>query len=444
VVTGQQVGLFTGPLYTIYKALTTIKLAANMKQAKAIPVFYLVSEDHDFEEVRWAGIIDKSNRFKRLVYHDGDQLYRKPVSDIVIRPSIKNVLDDLDHATPSTEFKDKILSDVRSFYQQGTRFSDAFAQLFSQIFKEYGVVLLDSSDPELKPLITNVFEKELKDQVTVQQILKTNKILKEKGYHKQLSVQPNRPGLFVLENGRHSIEKTSHGYKNLHSGKQYTIEELLVRPELLSPKAALRPIVQDTLLPTIAYVAGPGEIAYWAQLKHVYTGFSLNMPIVVPRAGFTLIEPKIKKHLERYQLDYEEIFEKPSNLVDEKLKTLIPSDIMTKIKKLEIMTGENSEKLFDDIIAIEPTMEKVIQKVQNNIQNQLQLLENKVSNAIGKRQRIIMRQLNGIMETIFPDKMLQERQLNILPFLIKYSDTILEEIYESIDFKGSNHKILEL
>jgi bacillithiol synthase len=306
VVTGQQVGLFTGPLYTIYKALTTCKLAANLSrqlQHPVVPVFYLVTEDHDFDEVRWIGLWNQNHQYQKIRYTPAVMPQRVPMSEIILDESIYSVLQVLQTWTPDSEFKNDLLEQVSNCYGPGCHFVSAFARLFSHLLQDLGVILLDASDPQLKQLARPILQKELAEFTSVSAMMRTNEELLQNGYHTQLAVHPSRPHLFLLEHGRHSLEKEGDRLRNMHSNVTYSIAELLQQTERTSPKAALRPIVQDWLLPTIAYVGGPGEIAYFAQLKQVYADFGIPMPVVAPRAGFTLVEPKIQRHLDKFSLD---------------------------------------------------------------------------------------------------------------------------------------------
>ncbi|NIA32104.1 MAG: bacillithiol biosynthesis cysteine-adding enzyme BshC [Actinobacteria bacterium] len=277
IATGQQVGLFSGPLYTVYKALTTIKLAQELERRLHLPVlslFYLVSEDHDFAEVQWAGVVDKSNHFADIRYEPSGRQDRMPVSQIILDESINEKIHSFSGMLPETEFKQDIFADLKKCYQPGTAFHTAFARWFQKLFSGYGIILFDSADERYKKYVQHIFAKELVKNITAKCLQKTNTELLSQGYHTQIPVHKDRPGLFILQNGRHSLQREGEKLRNMHSGDLFDANALLQRPEKLSPKAVLRPIVEDTLFPTIAYVGGPGEIAYWAQLKDLYKEFA--------------------------------------------------------------------------------------------------------------------------------------------------------------------------
>jgi len=447
VATGQQVGLFSGPLYTIYKALTTIKLARELTDrlgVPVLPVFYLVSEDHDLDEVKWCGYIDRDNQYNTLIYDAQESTNRSPVSDIELDDSISSLIARFAESVFDTEFKDGLLTFVRECYKPGEKYHIAFARWFTRLFEKYGIILFDSADERYKPFVEHIFAKELTELVSIKALQKTNQELTDRGYHTQIAVQPDRPNVFILKDGRHSLRQQGEKYINMFSGESYTIEELLAQPERLSPKAALRPLVQDTLFPTVAYVGGPGEIAYWAQLKRLYEAMHLHMPVVCPRAGFTLIEPKIKRHLEKFALAPEHVITDRQGSIDKTLSSYIPADIKDRFTNIQSNLSHDLKLLSEKIINSEPSMKTVIEKTAAGIEKQIDMMEQKVMKAVEQRDRVVSEQLRTISENLLPEKNLQERKVNILPYLIKYGPTLLDRLYEAVDTAVFEHKMMEL
>ncbi|MBN2411283.1 bacillithiol biosynthesis cysteine-adding enzyme BshC [candidate division KSB1 bacterium] len=447
VATGQQVGLFSGPLYTIYKALTTIKLARELSirmRTTVLPVFYLVSEDHDFDEVKWTGYIDRDNRYKKLVYEAQNRSDRSPVSQIDLDNSISTLITQFADSIVDTEYKDEILNSLGECYKPGVKYVIAFARWFTRLFEKYGIILFDSSDSRFKPFVKDVFAKELKEQISIKVLQKAGQELTDRGYHTQISVQPDRPNVFTLKDGRHSLQLQENEYINMFSGEKYTVDVLLQHPELLSPKAALRPLVQDTLFPTVAYVGGPGEIAYWAQLKGLYKAMALQMPIVFPRAGFTLIEPKIKRHFEKFALIPEQFIIDRQGSIEKALSAYVPEDIKERFVNIQANLSHDLKLLREKIIKSEPSMKTVIEKTESGIEKQIDMMEQKVMKAVEQREQIISEQIRTISENLLPENTLQERKLNILPYLIKYGRSLLDRLYDAVDPENIEHKMMEL
>ncbi|MBD3384351.1 bacillithiol biosynthesis cysteine-adding enzyme BshC [candidate division KSB1 bacterium] len=447
VVTGQQVGLFGGPLYTFYKALTTLKLAKKLQtncQRTVVPVFYMVSEDHDFDEVRWTGIIDKKNQYQKIIYAENFHPDRQPVSNIILDDSIEKTIESLDNQIMDTEFKTDILQTLKSQYRKGRSFSHAFACWFAHLLSDYGVILLDASDRRLKSLALPVFERELRQEITFGAISQNNKGLQQKGYHQQLDIMDKRPALFLLQQGRHSLEYRDGHLVELSKMKSFDIEELLDQPQKLSPKAALRPVVQDYLLPTIAYVAGPGEIAYWAQLKNVYREFEIHMPSVFPRADFTLLETKTLKHLKRFGIEPSSFIKDSQNIQQSILENLVPEELKKTIEKTQTHLEGDLKTLANIVKETDPTLQSVIDRAGKTIKNQINLIETKVQNAIANREKITKQQLASLQHNLLPDGDLQERKISAVQYLCKYGRRWIEKIYDHIDLDIFTHKFVEL
>lgn len=445
IVTGQQAGLFGGPLYTLYKLLTTCKLASFLSQQlhrPVVPVFYLVSEDHDFNEVQWIGYLNQNYYLRKAYYHPSHIGARQPVSDIVLDQNIDTVFNELETQTASSEFKTEILSVLQRAYKPGNRFSDAFSHWYTHLLQSKGLIFMDASDSRIKQLAHPVFTRELRDNTSVQEMIKTNSRLTELGYPLQLAVHAERPHLFILQEGRHSLERYKGGFHNLHDQSFVSKEELIANPQLLSPKAALRPIVQNFLLPTIAYVAGPGEISYWAQLKNAHQAFNLPMPLVVPRASFTLIESKIKRHMEHFNISIEELFADRLAVNQSIRNKMVPSELAETFLRIKNSLQQDWSDLERQVCTLDPTLLSPTEKTQQQLLRHLQHLENRVVASSEQKKSILAEQLRAINEAFFPGGELQERQLNITSWLFKYHWSFIQTIYEAIDLFLAEHKIL--
>ena len=448
VVTGQQMGLFSGPLYTVYKALTTVKLAQQLSQqlqTQVVPVFYLVSEDHDFNEVRWVKVIEQSNSVTSVKY-DSSVTVRTPVCQIVLDESINQTIDQVAEFLPATEFSEDIFATLKSCYHPGASFSDAFACWMSRLVRPYGVILLDASDSKIKLLVKKVFERELvQNSPSNRAAAATGKLLRESGYHEQVTINPERPNLFILDQGRHSIERRGDEYVNLGNRSSFAAKRILLEhPECFSPKVLLRPIVQDRLLPTVAYVGGPGEIAYFAQLKGVYEAFGLPMPVVFPRAGFTLLEARIQRHLQRFNLEVFDFAHGLKQVCDQVMRNKLPSELKKRVVETRGNIEDEWRQLAEAIIQIEPTLQAALDKTSTRLSHQLNDVEQKLLNALIKREQVVENQIRAAYNNLFPNGSLQERQLNIVPYLVKYGWRLIERIYDEIDLHSVDHKILEL
>jgi len=447
IVTGQQAGLFGGPLYTLYKALTTCKLArywSGRLGKPVVPVFYVVSEDHDFIEVQGAGYLEGGQHYKKAIYSPAGLGERAPVGSVTLDIGIEAVLQELAASVTDSGFKAEIIALLASCYREGAGFASAFTGWYARLLGELGMVFLDPADPELKRLAAPLFRGELEEQVTVERMEIVNEELQASGYHIQLPVHPLRPGLFLLRDGRHSLERAEGGYRNLHTGEILTIDELLAAPEQLSPKAALRPLFEDYLLPTLAYVGGPGEIAYWAQLKGVYAGFGLPMPLVVPRAGFTLVEGRSRRTLERFGIDALEMVRQPEAILAALREKLVPADLAGEFGELEELIEQRWSVLLGRITALDQTLQIPAEKSLQQLLHTLRQLEQKVVRAAESRESSGHTQIAALTAAILPGGILQERQLNAVPFLCRHGRGLIDQLYRTIDEANPGHCILEI
>lgn len=451
-VTGQQAGLFSGPLYTIHKAMTTVKLARQWSQKYGIPlvpVFWLVSEDHDFEEVQCVHLPDSNNLIRRICYNPATIPNRQRVCDVMIDANIQSTLTELSACLPPSEFKVEILEQLNQSYSTGQNFARACARWLTQLFSPYGVIILDASDAGLKTMASEVFVREISTKSESSRILKrTSDRILQQGYHAQISPNVDRLNLFYLDNGRHSIRIRGDHFVELGQGREFSSKELIQiarqNPEKLSPNVVLRPMVQDFLLPTVAYVAGPGEIAYFAQLRDVYQLFQVPMPVIYPRISLTIVENKIKRHLERFQLSLSDVWQGAETLKTSLARAALSDDFIHQLQSLRQQITNAVVSLRKQAIQIDPTLDGVLTTSQQAIAHEIDRLEAKVVKAFKNRSDTSAQQLNAVLNHLFPSDILQERSINIVYYLCKYHWDFLKRLYESYNVDNFDHQIFYL
>lgn len=447
IVTGQQAGLFGGPLYTLYKALTACKLAHHWTRElgwPVLPVFYVVSEDHDFAEVQCAGYLGPDHHFTRVCYAPTLPGERIPVGEIVLEEEIAACVAELTGSVFGGEFKAEISDRLAACYRPGGRFARAFLHWYAWLLQDQGMIFLDPADPELKRLGSPILQGELEGDLTARGMQAANTRLQAMGYHQQLPLQPQRPSLMLLRDGRHGLERVDGGWRNLNHGEILTLAELAGHPEKLSPKAALRPLFEDYLLPTLAYVGGPGEIAYWAQLKQVYAGFNLPMPLVVPRAGFTLVEGKSRRALERFALDPADLLADPETALTEARERLLPAELAGELVRFRNHVTQSWPALLQAITALDATLQSPAEKTLQQMLGGLHQLEHKVTRAAEEKQSSAQAQLQALTEALLPGGVLQERQLNAVPFLCRHGRSLIERLYQSVGVTDPGHQVLAI
>ncbi len=454
VVTGQQVGLFTGPLYTIYKAITAVKLSVKLAEEhpdyRFVPIFWLAGEDHDFEEVSSVSIFNAAGELVRYEYKpersEKDVNYGA-VGEIELDDSIQQLFKSAGESLVPTEFKPKVLELFETAYQKGMTFNKAFVHLMNVLFEDSGLIFLDSNDAEFKRLLLPVFRKELAETPKSCQLVIDQSAILERQYHAQ--VKPRSINLFLFhEKGRYPIEPHPEGYflkgTRQHFSKEQLDTLLTTQPELFSPNVVLRPICQDTLLPTIAYVAGPSELAYFGQYKTLYADFGLPQPIIYPRASVTIIEEKVEKILARFSLEPPEFFgdlEFLKQQVAEQISDLKAEEFFSTASR---SIHESLDQLKPALQSIDPTLLPALNHTLEKIHSHLNVLKEKTISAQKKQHEVALRQIDKAGMNLFPGGNFQERQINILYFLNKYGLEFLRWLFREIEIDKLRHQLLRI
>lgn len=452
VVTGQQVGLFSGPLYTIYKSLTAIKLAEYLDRhlpGSFVPVFWLASDDHDLAEIDHIDLLGVENRIERILYKSRTTRLKIPAVDRTFSSEIADSFERLSDLTRDSEFKQDILSHLAEAYRSGRSFADAFACWMARLFGTYGLVLVDGSHHELKRLGKNVFAREIDAySPSTDAVLRTSDELNRAGYSLQVRLRAGLLNLFLIEKERQAVHWKGDEFFVKETGSAYTRSELLAlldeNPAIFSPNVLLRPIFQDHLFPTVAYVGGPGEIAYFAQMKGVYESFGLPMPIIYPRKTVTVVEKNVGTVLDRYGITVEDVWQDAQNLAKEIAKKQIPATLDRVFRVAASHIQQDFRAIKQEIGRFEPTLEKSVDLARGRVGRQLRILENKVSRASHIRDQDVSRQLHKAANSLYPLGLLQERVFNIVPFLIKYGYPFLEGLTETLDMEDHNHQVIRL
>ncbi len=452
VVTGQQVGLFSGPLYTIFKALTAIKLTESLNQNSLgcfVPVFWLASDDHDFAEIDHITLLDKKNQIEEIKYHAHVANLKRPVSKIMLSTEISNCIQQLKDLTHDSEFKPEILSQLGTAYQPGRSFVEAFAQWMTRLFKSYGLIFIDAAHPDLKNLGKDVFYTEIaQNSPSTLGALETSRKLTQNNYNPQIQLHEGILNLFLVENERYTIQFGDDSYSIKGRPQTFKKDELLQllekQPHKFSPNVLLRPLYQDTLLPTVAYVGGQSEVAYFAQMKKVYERFNLPMPIIYPRKSLTLIEKKVDKALKTYSLKVQDIWRNADAKINEIAKEKIPKSLDIAFQATASHLDKDLTDIKQETLAFEPTLEKSVDLTIGKIHHQIRLLEKKILKAYKKKNTIITQRIHLAKYNLYPKRQLQERVFNITPFLIKYGFALMDRLYHAVDINYHDHQILKL
>lgn len=466
VVSGQQAGLFTGPLYTIYKALSAVKLAECMIQRgiKSVPVFWMATEDHDFPEVAKAEIINRDCALSSVsvpaeIHADG-----LPVGRVVLDDSIKPTLQSLLEALPQTEFSDDLEKLLRDAYQPGRRFGDAFAQVMTALVGQKGLILLDPLDPQLKQAAAPLYAEAARraHEIAIA-IVNRSRELEEAGYHAQVAPSENSFPMFWHDSDgeRHALTRTDNGKYQAKSGSQkpdrqggrdnhqeFTADELaewaLREPDRFSPNVTLRAVVQDFLLPTVAYYGGAAEIAYFAQTAEVYRILDRPVTPILHRASMTLVERHTWRSLERYGIRLTDFFAGLDHVLARVVKEYLGRETSEAFDHTTRSFNRELDDLQDQLRRVDPTLAEALDKGRRKINYQIDGLRTRFNRAQVGRDEAVHRQIERAFDLLYPGKTLQERHINITSLLARHGRYAVDWVYDAINLASNDHQIVYL
>ncbi|HEY2963368.1 MAG TPA: bacillithiol biosynthesis cysteine-adding enzyme BshC [Pyrinomonadaceae bacterium] len=454
VVSGQQAGLFTGPLYTIYKALSAVKLAGCLRQrnTKAVPVFWIAAEDHDFAEVALAEFIGRDCQLKQVNVETGIHREGQPVGHVVLDESISAVIDRLFELLPASEFASDMKSLVQKAWQPGRSYADSFATMMTSLLGSHGLIFLNPLDSELKKLAAPLYSAAAKRAPEIATALEQRSHeLEASGYHAQVLATANSFPLFLHDEtgARHALTRADNGkYHTKEDEIEYTAEELaalaLESPERFSPNVTLRAVVQDYLLPTIAYHGGAAEIAYFAQTAEVYRVLDRPATPILPRSSLTMIERHTGRVLERYGLTLSDFFEGLEPVIKRVVEEHLGAGTAKRFVDTEVNVNRELDRLRDELKTVDPTLASALDTGRKKIQYQLDGLRSRFVRAQMARDEAAHRQLQRALDQLYPNKDLQERHINITSLLSRHGTYVIEWIFNAINLGSNEHEIVYL
>lgn len=453
VVTGQQLGFLSGPFYTVLKAINTIqlsdKLSGKFPEYKFVPVFWLEADDHDFSEINNINIISKENELKNLKYFEKGQeqeKYLKPTGSIILDEHIDLFINELESSYNKTDFTESLFGIIRDNYKKGNDLKTAFAGFMNSVLKNKGLIFIDPSDKRIKEYLKPVFEKELNTFPQVCEKVINTSVELEENYNVQ--VKPKPINLFYINDGnRYLLEPRENDIFALkHSRQKFSGEELSghleSNPERFSWNVVTRPVCQDFILPTVAYIGGPSEISYFAQFREVYKFFDLRMPVIYPRTSVTVMESRVNSFLEKYNVRFNELF--------------YEKDLSKKLLKdsAVVSADEIFSELKEELTGIFYTYEKELGRIDANqtesftkrnrqFLESLDIAKDKFSASQSKQNEVLSNQFQKVLLFVYPDNTLQERVLNITYFLNKYGFDFIDNLIQEINIDEFSHQLVE-
>jgi bacillithiol synthase len=453
VVTGQQVGFLSGPAFTLYKALTAVRLAQRLSEQglPAVPLFWLATEDHDLEEVAGTAVLDDD--YKLVALHDAGARPApySSVGYVKLDSAVTEALDTLRGILPAGDTADQLLSDLRETYQPGATWGQAFARFMSLIFGRWGVILLDALDPQIHHLAAPLYTKAVTEaQELNSRLMQRSRALVDAGYHAQVHVGADSSLLFAAEGGNRLPLRLADGGKQfkLDEGDPFSAEEALRRTEAhpadITPNALFRPVVQDSLLPTVAYIAGPAELAYHAQSAALYPRFDRPQPVIFPRASFTLVDARTERLLRKYDLKVDDVWQDGDALRRKIAATGFAEGWQERLDQSESDIKQVMDRLQQDIQLIDPTLLDSLKDARERTFHQFDRLKGKVTRAAFAKSEILGRHEKALTSFLMPGGELQERGVSGVYFLGRSGYDLLEQLLAAIPLELARHQILPL
>jgi bacillithiol biosynthesis cysteine-adding enzyme BshC len=439
VMTGQQVGLFSGPAYTIYKALHAVRLAAWLTESgvSAVPVFWLATEDHDFAEVNHVWVFDANHQPVKLEMQRASSA--RPVGEVELAaPPVGQ----LREALRGLPYADDVAAMVEEAYRPGQTMGGAFGALLRKLLARFGILFVDPMLPEFRQLAAPTLRAavEAAPELTAR-VMERNRELTAAGYHAQVHVEEQTSFFFLLENGKR-LTLRRNGREFAANGHRFSTDELAARAADLSPNALLRPVVQDGMLPTVAYIGGPAETAYLAQSEAIYRTILGRMPVAVPRAGFTILDERSVKQMERYGLSLPDFFQGEEALRERIAQRLTPPAVAATIRETTGTVESAIARLRRELEHFDPTLVKALSNSERKIRHQLSRIERKAGRETMRRDERASRAAGCLYGLIYPKRHLQERLYSILPFLAKHGFDLIEHLYATIELDCADHRLM--
>lgn len=450
IVTGQQAGLFGGPLYTLHKAITAIRLAARVAAEHGVPavaVFWIDSEDHDWEEVRSCTVLDDDQRPHTVTLADLDGAGELPVARLRLDGQGQAAVDALRAALPATEFTPGVIEMLERAYASGRSMSQAFGRVLEQLLGPYGLVVYDASDAASKPLAADLFARALGDPGRTSHLAAAaGEALEQRGYHAQVTASEQSAPLFLIDGSRRAIRWRDG--TAVVGEREMPLADLVAlarsSPQSFSPNVLLRPLVQDTIFPTACYVGGPSELAYQGQLREVYAHFGVPMPLVMPRASATIVDSATLRFLGKHEVPFAAFQRQDELTLNQLLESHLPAGVEDSFGEAGRAIGERLEAVTAAAKLVDSTLEGAAKATLGKMQHDLHTLHGKIVHAAKKKDETLRRQFTRAQQQVFPNGHPQEREIGAVWLLNRYGPAAVDRLMELLPIDHGHHWVLTI
>jgi bacillithiol biosynthesis cysteine-adding enzyme BshC len=450
--TGQQAGLFGGPLYTIYKAMTLLGWAQRLREClgrPVVPIFWIAADDHDFDEVCWTAFPDLENKVRRLQITVDGLPDRAPLAQVLLEKSVLSLQSEMRAAQLGTEFSEAVFGALVDDYAPGRSMVDAFGRWMARLLGPFGLVMFNPADQAAKRLWKPLFAEELTGyDETAAALTEINQRLEEAGYHQQVEHPERHTHLFCVQQGRHAVRAASDGHLSIDpepspQSRVQWLRRLETDPAAFSPGVLFRPVAQSYLFPVIAAVCGPSEIAYWAQSRALFDRFKVLMPVVLPRSSATIVEKKNRNAVDALGHDVSEFFGDIESVINRHFERSFPVDLERQFKESREEWDRRLEQLKSQVVSFEPTLAMTFEQSAGRIAMAWENLERKVFQAHKRKGDEIRAKFYKLATHLYPDGKPQERVFGISYYLNKYGFDFLLRVRGQLKIGTPDHQIIE-
>ncbi len=450
IVTGQQAGLFGGPLYTLHKAITAIKLARRVSAehgVPAVPVFWIDSEDHDWEEVRSCTVLDDEQRAHTIRLDELAGAGHQSVARLILEAQGATAVEALKSALPPTEFTPGLIEMLRHAYGNGRSMSEAFGRVLEHVLGPYGLVVYDAADPTSKPLVGDLFARALSDPGRTSALASTaGEELERRGYHAQVTAVETSAPLFLIDGSRQAIRWR--GDVAVVGEREILLADLVAlarsSPQSFSPNVLLRPLVQDSIFPTACYVGGPSELAYQGQLRQVYRHFGVPMPLVSPRASATVVDAATLRFLGRHDVPFAAFQRQDELTLNHLLESQLPAGVEASFADAGRALVDRLAAVTEAAAVVDSTLEGAAKSTLGKMQHDLQALHGKVVQAAKKKDETLRRQFTRAQAQLFPNGQPQEREIGAVWLLNRYGPAAVDRLIDLLPLDYGHHWVLTI
>lgn len=438
VVTGHQLNLFSGPVFFIYKILQTIKTAEFLKQNfpgnQFIPIFWMATEDHDFEEINHFKTFE--NRYKTEATA-GQSVGRIKVEDTVFISQFEKEFKD-------SLFGSELIDYLKDSYKEGRTLAEATKLLVNRLFSDYGLLILDGDDARLKAQMKSIFKEELIDnQLEKETRAKVDFIRKKYG---KVQVNPREINLFYIENNRERIDANGDDFILADSGRKFSQNDLLEKlensPENFSPNALMRPVYQEVVLPNIAYIGGNAEVAYWLELVDYFKAVGVPFPILIPRNSMLFLTEKAVKKIEKMGLEIDDFFKNFDKIISREL--LKESEILELLNEKEKSLTNSFSEIKKIATLTEKSFENLVNAEEKRQLKSFERMKKRLLRAEKRKQSEKIERMEALFLEVHPEKNWQERVLNFSVFFSNEGKKWIETCYNEMNAEKSELIIMQI